>query len=149
MDVGEITHSTARKDASRCHPWLRPLIIGLAYSVVGIVFGALAGAAASNQASTFWRLAAWAVSGVIYGMHIAYEHFRLRNSPRSIALHVAMAVGVGAFGLAVAATVHAVSIEQFRPRYLIALVAWPVITAVPALLVALPISAILARFAPR
>jgi hypothetical protein len=149
MDVGKLVHSTAPMDASGRHLWLRALIIGLAYSVVGIVFGALAGAASSEQSRTFWRLAAWAVSGLIYATHIAYEHFRLHNSPRSIALYVAMAVAVGAFGLAVAATVHAISTAQYRPRYLIALIAWPAITAFPAVLVALSVSAVLARFARR
>ena len=149
MDVGKIDRSTSHGVAPSYQRWLRVLIIGLAYSVVGIVFGRLAGAAASGQTSTFWRLAAWAISGVIYATHIAYEHFRLHNSPRSIALHVAMAVALGAFGLAVAATLHALSIEQFRPRYFIALIAWPAITAFPAVLVAFPVSAILARLARR
>jgi hypothetical protein len=130
------------------HWWLRALVVGLAYSAVGIVFGQLAGTAASQQTSTFWRLGAWAVSGVIYATHIVYEHFRLHNSPRLIALH-AMAVALGAFGLAVAATIHALSIEQYRPRYLIALIAWPAITAFPAVLVAFPVSAVLARLARR
>jgi hypothetical protein len=122
---------------TRKQPWLRALILGLAYSVVGVAFGA--------QAGTIWRLAAWAVSGVIYATHIGYEHFRLRDSPRSIALHVGAAVAVGALGLAIAATVHALSIAQ--PRYLIALVAWPTITAFPAVLVALSVSAVLTRLA--
>jgi hypothetical protein len=149
MDAGEVNRSTSRVHASRHHLWLRALILGLAYSVVGIVFGALAGAAVSEQARTFWRLAAWVISGSIYATQIAYEHFRLHNSPGSIVLHIAMAVAIGAFGLAVAATVHALSIEQFRPRYLIALIAWPAITAVPAVLVALPIIAVLARVSRR
>jgi len=136
-------------DASGRHLWLRALIFGLAYFVAGMVFGELAGAAASEQARTIWRLAAWAVSGVIYATHIAYEHFGLHNSPRSIALHVAMAVAIGAFGLAVAATVHALLTAQYRPQYLVALVAWPAITAFPAVLVALAVSSVLARVARR
>jgi|KBSMisStandDraft_5_1062788.scaffolds.fasta_scaffold1019566_2 hypothetical protein len=149
MDVGKIVPPTVPTQASGRHPSLRAVIIGLAYSIVGIVFGALAGAAATEHACTSWRLAAWVVSGAVYATHIAYEHFRLNSLPRSVALHVATAVAVGAFGLSVAATVHAVAIEQFRPRYLIALVAWPAITAFPAFLVALPLSAVLARLTRR
>ena len=146
MDDGKGGHRTARMSEQR---WLRALFFGLAYSVVGTVFSALSGAAESQQASTIWRLAAWVASGVIYATHIAYEHFRLHNSPRSIALHVATAVAVGAFGLAVMATVHALLTTQYRPRYLIALVAWPAITAIPAVLITLPVSAMLARLARR
>jgi len=129
--------------------WLRVVIFGLAYFFVGIVSSALAGAAASGEARTFWRLAAWASSSMIYATHIAYEHFRPHNSPRSIALRVAMGVAVGAFGLAVAATVHALLTAQYRPRYLVALVAWPAMTTFPAVLVALAVSAVLARFPRR
>jgi len=110
-----------------------------------MVSSALAAHAASDHARLLWRLAAWAASGVIYATHIGHEHFRLRNSTRSIALHVAMAVAVGAFGLAVAATVHSLFTAHYRPGYLVALVAWPVITALPALLLALAASALLAR----
>jgi hypothetical protein len=121
------------------------VIFGVAYSIVGIVSSALAGAAGSEQTRVFWRVAAWAVRGVLYAAHIRYEHFRLGNSPGSIALHVAMAVAVGAFGLAAAATVHSLMSAEYRPAYVVALVAWPVITALPALVIALALSATLAR----
>jgi len=125
------------------------VIFGLAYFVVGLIFGALAGATASDQARVIWRLAAWGASVVVYATHIGYEHFRLHNSPRSIAPHVAMAVAVGAFGLAVAATVHSLFTAHYRPAYLGALVAWPAITTFPSLLVALGVSAVLARLPRR
>src|SRR5690348_17211814 len=125
MDDGKAGYRTARMSNQR---WLHALFFGLVYFVVGMVSSALSGAAASQQASTFWRLAAWVASAVIYATHIAYEHFRLHNSARSVALHVGIGVAVGAFGLAFAATVHAVWTAQYRPRYLIALVAWPAIT---------------------
>jgi hypothetical protein len=94
-----------------------------------------------------WRLAAWVVSAAVYAAHIGYEHFRLGNSPRATALHAALAVAVGAFLLAVAATVRAVTVPSHAPyrQYLLALVAWPLVTAVPAFLVALAVAALLAR----
>jgi hypothetical protein len=129
--------------------WLRAVIFGLAYSVVGILSSALAGAAGSEQTRVIGRLVAWAVSGVLYAGHIGYEHFGLRNSPGSIALHVAMAVAVGAFGLAAAATVHSLMTAEYRLAYVVALVAWPAITALPAFLIALALSAMLARVGRR
>ena len=78
-------------------------------------------------------------SGVAFAIHIGYEHFRLLNSPRITASHAALAVALGAFLLAVAATVHAVMVPSHAPywRHLLALVAWPLLTAVPAFVVAL------------
>src|SRR5262249_12883614 len=106
-------------------------------------FGMLSGSSASNQGRIAWRLAAWAASAVVYGAHIAYEHFRLRNSPHSTALHAAVAVAIGGFGLAVAATVHSVlaaSPDRRLHLFALALVVWPVAVALPAYLVALAAS---------
>jgi hypothetical protein len=81
-----------------------------------------------------------------YAAHIGYEHFRLINSPRVTALHAAMAVALGALLLAVGANIHDLGAASgYRPRMLIALVAWPLLTAVPAFLVALVVAAVLAR----
>jgi hypothetical protein len=95
-----------------------------------------------------WRLAAWAVSGIGYGAHITYERIRLRTSPASAALHVAVAVALGAFGLAVGANVHSLSngsTSQHQRLLLLSLGIWPVMTALPAFLVALGTSVVLAR----
>jgi hypothetical protein len=94
----------------------------------------------------FWRLAAWMVSAVVYAAHIGYEHFRVRNSSRSIALHVAFGAAVGAFGLAAAAIVHSLVTGTGNLRLLrIALLIWPLITGVPAFVVALVLTTVLAR----
>ena len=93
-----------------------------------------------------WRLAAWVVSGGVYAAHVWYEHFRLRNSPRVTALHVALAVAIGAFGLAVAGMIHSLSTAStIRPAWLVALGAWPAITAAPAFLGALVAAGLLTR----
>lgn len=85
-------------------------------------------------------------SGVAFAAHIAYEHFELRNPPRVAASHAAFAVAVGALGLAVAGMIHSLwAGTPLRLAWLLALVAWPAITAVPAFLVALAASALLAR----
>jgi hypothetical protein len=109
--------------------------------IVGVGFAPL-----SVASVFFWRLAAWMVSAVVYAAHLGYEHFRIRNSPRSTALHVAFGAAVGAFGLAAAAIVHSLLTGTGNLRLLrIALVIWPLITGVPAFLVALVLTALLAR----
>jgi len=120
------------------------VLVGIAYFVVGFVFAALANPSVQVRA---WRLAAWVASAAVFAAHIGYEHFRLGNPPRAIGLRAAVAVAVGAFLVALAATVHASVAVSHAPywRFLLALVAWPVITAVPAFLVALVAGAALAR----
>jgi hypothetical protein len=124
-------------------PWLRAaILVGVVYALVGIAFAV---PATHVQA---WRLAAWVVSAIAYAAHIAYEHFRLRNSSLSAALHVALAVALGAFGLDVGENIHSLSTgstDQHRQLLLLSLAIWPLITALPAFLVALGISAVLAR----
>src|SRR5213594_4176215 len=45
---------------------LRSVIAGVVYFAAGMVFGALAGAASSNEARVGWRLAAWGLSGAVF-----------------------------------------------------------------------------------
>jgi hypothetical protein len=126
--------------------WLRTAVfLGIGYALVGIVF-----AVPATNVKT-WRLAAWVVSAIGYAAHIAYERFRLQNSPGSAALHVAFAVALGAFGLAVGANIHSLSVGStnlHRQLLLLSLGIWPVITALPAFLVAFVTNIVLAR-APR
>ena len=125
------------------------LLAGATYLVAGIAFGALAGRAPSHQLRSAWRLAAWLVSAAAFAAHIGDEHFRLRSAPRTTALHAALAAALGAFALAAAANVHEIlAAPSYRPLLAIALVAWPVGTAVPAFLVALAVAAGLARARP-
>ena len=123
--------------------WVRAVVIlGIVYAFVCIVF------AVPTDHVKVWRLAAWVVSAIAYAAHVCYERFRLRNSPRSAALHVASAVAFGAFGLAVGANIHSLSLgstNEHRRLLLLALGLWPVITAMPSFVVALGASWILAR----
>jgi len=119
------------------------------YVVIGIVFGVLAKSGDANHVR-LWRLAAWVASAAVAAAHIGYEHYRLGSSPRPTALHAAGAVALGAFGLAVAANVHWLFAETHGQRSpLLALPVWPVITAIPAFLVALAVGAVLGRFSRR
>lgn len=120
--------------------WLWVLMLfGFMYLAVGITFAELR-----------WRLAAWFVSAIAFAVHILYEHFRLRNPPRRTALHASAAAALGAFGLAIAANVHELWTNPgtHRSLLLLALVLWPILTAVPAFVVALATAAGLARWRP-
>jgi hypothetical protein len=124
-------------------PWVRAVVaLSIGYALVGIVF------AVPATHVRAWRLAAWVASAIGYAAHIAYERLGLRHAPRSAALHVGSAVALGAFGLAVGANLHSLyvgSTSQHRALLLLSLGVWPLITALPAFLLALSISAALAR----
>src|SRR5215472_17882507 len=124
-----------------CGWFARALLAGTLYLIIGVGFAPL-----SVPSVFFWRLAAWMVSAVVYAAHIGYEHFRIRSSPHSTALHVAFGAAVGAFGLAAAAIVHSLLTGTGSLRLLrIALLIWPLVTGVPAFVVALFLAAVLAR----
>jgi fucose permease len=124
--------------------WLRAVVlVGLVYLVAGLVFAALAKSAASQQTRVAWRLAAWAVSIVAFAAHIGYEQLRLRTSARTTALHAALAVALGALGLAVSATIHAHATQQRFPELM--LVLWPIALGIPAFLVAFAAAFLLSR----
>ena len=124
------------------------LWIGVAYFVIGYVFGELDDLGVTPRGVFLWRLGAWGLSAITFAVHLWLEYARFRNTPFAIALHAALAVAFGAFLLAVAATFHAAWIESSAPlwRYFIALVAWPIFTAVPAFLVAIIVATGLTRF---
>ena len=123
--------------------WVRTaVLLGIGYALVGIVF------AVPATHVLAWRRASWVVCAIGFAAHIAYERFRLQNSPPLAALHVAVAVAVGAFGLAVGANIHSLSAgstDQHRRLLLLSLGIWPLMTALPAFLVALVTNVVLAR----
>jgi nitrate reductase NapE component len=122
------------------------ILVGLLYPAIAVASSELAAAVASSQMQFFWRLSAFVISGVVLAAHIAYEYFRLRNTMWPTAWHAALAVALGAFVLALMANIHdLVSASGYRSRMLIALVAWPILTAVPAFIVALVVAAVLQK----
>src|SRR5262245_27813909 len=82
------------------------IVLGAFYALVGIVFAIPSGHV------RFWRLAAWGVCAVAYAAHVTYERLALRRSSLISALHVALAAALGAFGLAVGAIAHSLSIPS-------------------------------------
>jgi hypothetical protein len=117
----------------------RALLVGALYAAIGVVF-----ALPFNNVRV-WRLAAWVTSAAVYAAHIAYERVKIRYSSWSTALHVAIAASIGGLGLAVAATARSIIVPPSyqRTRFLLALVVWPIVTGLPAFLVALVASAAL------
>jgi len=124
--------------------WLRMTIFfAILYPVVGITFAF----AASKGMVVFWRLAAWLACVAAFAVHLWYEHARLQSPPRRAALHVSLAVALGAFLLAVWINVHAYwsAAGHPRPIVLLALVLFPVVTGAPAFVVALIVTSLLVR----
>jgi hypothetical protein len=124
------------------------ILAGVTYLVLGLVSAMLAGGADSIEMRNFWRRAAWVVSAVVFAGHLAFEQFTLRNSTRTSALHVAAAVALGSFGLAVAANLHPQPSTRQQLLVALSLVAWPAITAIPAFIVALVAGKVLAQLRP-
>jgi len=119
--------------------WIRAVILfGAVYFIVNMTCAALAGRASSNSMRVTWNRLGFLISAVTFALHIGYEHFRLTTSPRLTAWHVSLAVALGGFLLAVSANVHGLRVGSSHQRLLaLALVAWPVVTGVPAFVVAL------------
>jgi hypothetical protein len=123
--------------------WLSAVILaGALYLTTGVTSANLAGGAASDRSRFLWRLSAFVISAVVFAAHIAYEHFGLHNAARPTAWHASLGVACGAFGLALVANIHDLgSASGYRPRMLVALAAWPLLTAVPAFVAALGVAA--------
>jgi hypothetical protein len=113
------------------------LLAGVLYTAAALVTAALAGAAGSSRMVGFWRLSAFVFSGVVILVHAGYEHYRLRSTAWQNAWHVGIGAALGGFGIALAANIHDIgSAAGYRPKMLIALFAWPLLTAMPAVVAA-------------
>ena len=134
------TRQVAHMNASH-QAWLpAALLVGVAYFLIGWV-----STLPANDVA-FWRVSAWVVSGCAYAAHIAYEHYRLGSSPRMGASHIAVAVAIGAILLAVAGMLHSLlNTSMIGLTWLLALVVWPAVTAIPAFVGAFVTGVVLAR----
>ena len=124
----------------------RVALVGIVYFLIG--YGsALLDPSVPDRLRFPWRLMAWVLSAVTFAAHIGHEHFRLRTAAVKTASRVAAAVAVGALLLALGATAHAFLIRPGAPiwRYFLALILWPLITAVPAFVVAFVAATLLGR----
>jgi hypothetical protein len=119
--------------------WLEAVLLtGVFYSTVGIAFTTFGAWSSSNRMVVAWRVASFVVSLVAFAIHIGYEHFGLGSRPMIGALHASLAVALGGFLLALAANINSRRVANSSHGLLaIALVVWPVMTGIPAFLVAL------------
>jgi len=126
-------------EASSNKRWLRRVLFtGVFYTVVGVTFSALAGSAGTDQARVMWRLTAWMASAIAFAAQLGYEQLKLHSSSFSTAWHCAMAVALGALGLAVSANLHALRAASSNQRsHALSLVLLPVLCGLPAFGVAL------------
>jgi hypothetical protein len=125
--------------------WIaRALLAGLVYLIAGFTFGALAGNAVSHQMVVTWRLGAWGLSAIAFATHILFDLFRARFSPSATAFHAAIGAALGSLGLAVAATIHAHGTAHRFPA-LLAMITWPLLTGLPAFVVAFLVATVLVR----
>lgn len=122
--------------------WLRAVLLtGALYCTIGIAFSAFAAWSSSQRVVVAWRVASFVISLAAFAIHIGYEHFGLGNRPLTIALHTSLAVALGSFLLAVSANINSFRVAGGNHRLLaLALLIWPVMTGIPAFLVALIIA---------
>ena len=122
---------------SPIQPWLpAALLVAVVYPAVGIGFAFLDSSAGPSRVR-FWRLAAWVVSAIVFVAHLVYEQ-RRNSSPLRPALHVSIAVALGAFFLAVWVLVHGrVTNAPQSALAPLALVLFPLLTGLPAFAIAL------------
>ncbi len=125
----------------RISTWVpQALVAGALYLLIGRWFPNPA------ENARVWRLGAWGASALVFVAHIGFERFRLRSAPFSLALHTASAVALGGLGLAIVGMANTFSRQpELRLNWLLALVIWPAVTALPAFLVALAAGKILER----
>ena len=123
------------------------LLLAAAYLFIGIAFAEFSDWATTHAMHLMWRRLAWLVSGFGFAAHIAYGHFRLGDAPRTTAMYASIAAALEAGALAVAANVHEwMAASRYRVSIAIALVAWPLLTVVPAFIVARVTAAVLNRW---
>jgi hypothetical protein len=104
--------------------------VAVAYAAVGLITSAPGHFGRPHFLA--WRLGAWALSAIVFALHLGYEAWRVRSTAVAMALHASIAVALGAFGLAAGA-----AIRSGHPRtFLLALIVWPLVLFVPAFLVA-------------
>ena len=144
MQTGSSTRIGSPGADAGCPGWIGPALGAAAiYLSVGILFAL----PASHVRA--WRFGAWAVSAVVYATQVCYEHFRLRNSVHRSAAHVAFAAALGALGLAAAAVVYRLmNAQATQPAQALGFAVWPIITGIPAYLVAAALAAVLWKVAP-
>jgi hypothetical protein len=120
-------------------------VAGCLYLLIGLVSAELAGGV-SGPRQRFWRGLAWLLSAIVFGVQIGRDRIRMRYGATSTAAHAALGAALGAFGLAVGATIHGYRVGTPHLRAIkLSLLMWPLMTALPAFLVAFVVAVVLRR----
>lgn len=138
---------TAATSAQRIHHrWFgRACVVALVYATAGIGFAELAKSAGAHETVVAWRLAAWIISAIAFAAHIRLDGVRYRFAAVQTAYHAAVASALGAFGLAASAAAHSYLGSPAHRFPMIALLVWPLITGVPAFVVAYAVAILFRR----
>ena len=101
-------------------------IAGIAYIIIGRFFPN------PSADARWWRLGAWVLSALVVVVQVIYEH-RKGRLPARASSAVAIGAAIGGFGLALWAALASGAVDR---KWIIALVAWPIVLAVPTFVVA-------------
>ncbi len=128
--------------ASGKQSWLKVMILSSTlYLLIGIIFPLFSKSLSPREIPNLWRLLSFLTSAFVYGIHIGYEHSRLHNTPLQIAFHTSLAVALGAIVLAGFINIEALWANPGNHNSLLtAIFLWPLITGVPAFIVAVIIA---------
>ena len=89
------------------------------------------------------RFTAWGLSLIAFVAQVYVERVRLRLPARSVAADAAFATALAALVLAARLAIRAVARGAFEGRFALALVLWPLLLAIPALVAAYGIALML------
>jgi len=125
------------------------MLVGLVYAGLGFVTGELARSAASPQWRNLWRLSAWPLSLIVFGIHFWHERRHSAAPGVGKAVRVGIAAGLGGLFLALIGPVRSHwGAPDFGRAAILSIVLWPFLTGIPAFLLAWFGNSFLTRFRP-
>lgn len=132
---------------------MRPLLTVIpfcaAYVVAGILTAQFARSSTSIEGRASWRLAAWGISLLVYGLQFAVERLRFHRTALRSAANTAAAVAIAALALAAWGPVRAHWGAAGQNRALMSLLLWPVVMGLPSFVLALGMGAVVGRWVGR
>ena len=121
----------------RRSPVRRIVLVGAIYFAVGVLFSSFAAPSVLGHRVVTWRLIAWLISGDVFLWQIWGDRVHFGRTNLATAVNAAAAAAIGAFGLGARVAVHSAHPSPM------AMVLWPLVTAIPAFVVALVVAAVL------
>jgi len=120
------------------------LLLALIYTALGVAASTIGATTATDRVKLLARWTTFVLSGALYVAHVIRERARGTAVMRT-ARHSALAAALGGLGLALSANLHELTAGAgYRPRLLVALVVWPILTGGAAFLGAIVLAALVA-----